>query len=355
MSHEIRTPLNGIYGALQIINKEITSEQGQDLLNKALYSTKNLNIIINDILDFSKIEAGKLELENAVFNLAELVEHLRSELSVMAQEKGIVFNLTNYVEHLFWQGDPTRIRQIMLNIGSNAIKFTEQGSVTFIVGIDEAKNNLIFTLKDTGIGIQQKQLQRLFQRFEQADSNTTRKFGGSGLGLSITHSLVTLMDGEITVESEIGVGTSVTVNLPLEKAITPIVEQKTFDADEINFDGATILIAEDNEINRMVVEAMLEPTQAKLLFAVNGLEAIEAHKVNSPDVILMDIQMPKMDGIEACKQIKSTNSNTPIIALTANAMSEDINKYQREGFDGYLAKPVELSMLLEKIQQILQK
>jgi signal transduction histidine kinase/CHASE1-domain containing sensor protein len=354
MSHEIRTPLNGIYGALQIIKKEITTEQGLDLLDKALYSTKNLNIIINDILDFSKIEAGKLELENTVFNLAELVEYLHSELSAMANHKNILFNLTNNVKQLSWQGDPTRIRQIMLNIGSNAIKFTEQGSVIFIVDLDVSENHLVFIMKDTGIGIDQKQQQRLFQRFEQADSSTTRNFGGTGLGLSITHSLVTLMGGKITVESETGLGTTITVALPLEKADVSVVEQKSFEIDEVNFAGKTILVAEDNEINRMVVEAMLAPTQANLIFAINGIEAIEAHNANSSDVILMDIQMPKMDGIEACKQIKSTHPNTPIIALTANAMSEDIQKYQSEGFDGHLAKPVELSILLEKLQQVLQ-
>lgn len=354
MSHEIRTPLNGIYGALQIIQKEISTEQGKELLDKALYSTKNLNVIINDILDFSKIEAGKLELENTEFDLAELIEHLNSELFEMADQKGIVFNLSNFVEHLSWQGDPTKVRQILLNLGSNAIKFTEQGSVTLSVSYDEPERCLIFIIKDTGIGIEKNQQQRLFQRFEQADSDTTRKFGGTGLGLSITHSLVTLMKGEITVESDIGVGTSITVRLPLQKAATQMEEQKSLNADEIKFDGKTILIAEDNEINRMVVEAMLEPTQAKLLFAVNGLEAIEAHKVHSPDVILMDIQMPKMDGIEACRHIKSNDSITPIIALTANAMTEDIQKYQREGFDGHLAKPVELDMLLERLQQVLQ-
>tara|TARA_R110002167_G_scaffold282322_2_gene487603 strand:- start:702 stop:1334 length:633 start_codon:yes stop_codon:yes gene_type:complete len=208
-------------------------------------------------------------------------------------------------------------------------------------------------MKDTGIGIDQDQQQRLFQRFEQADSSTTRNFGGTGLGLSITHSLVTLMGGTITVESEVGLGTTITVNLPLDRAVAPVVEQKNYQADEINLTGKIILVAEDNEINRMVVEAMLEPTQANIIFAVNGLEAVEAHKVNSPDVILMDIQMPKMDGIEACRQIKSTHPNTPIIALTANAMSEDVKRYQREGFDGHIAKPVELSILLEKLQNIL--
>ena len=353
MSHEIRTPLNGIYGTLQVIKKEVTTKQGKGLLDKALYSTKNLNIIINDILDFSKIEAGKLELENCVFNLAELVEHLRSDLSVMASQKSIDFNLLNHVEQQYWQGDPTRIRQVMLNIGSNAIKFTETGSVTFTINFDEHQQHLIFAMKDTGLGIEQTQQQRLFQRFEQADSTTTRKFGGTGLGLSITHSLVILMGGKIEVESEVGVGTTFTVYLPVDKAVAPEIDDKDYHADEMDFVGKTILVAEDNEINRMVVEAMLAPTQANIIFAVDGLEAVEAHKTRFPDVILMDIQMPNMDGLEACRRIKSVHPSMPIIALTANAMSEDINLYKRAGFDGHLAKPVRLSMLFEKLQQIL--
>jgi PAS domain S-box-containing protein len=353
MSHEIRTPLNGIYGTLQVIQKEVTSKQGKDLLDKALYSTKNLNIIINDILDFSKIEAGKLELESCTFNLAELVEHLRSDLSVMASQKSIEFVISNHVEQQYWQGDPTRIRQVMLNIGSNAIKFTELGGVTLTINFDKSQKHLIFEMKDTGLGIELTQQQRLFQRFEQADSTTTRKFGGTGLGLSITHSLVILMGGEISVKSEVAVGSIFTVRLPLDKATAPETENKNYQADEINFAGKTILVAEDNEINRMVVEAMLTPTQANIIFAVDGLEAIEAHRTWSPDVILMDIQMPKMDGIEACRQIKSIHPNMPVIALTANAMSEDIKLYQREGFDGHLAKPVKLSLLLEKLQHTL--
>jgi PAS domain S-box-containing protein len=354
MSHEIRTPLNGIYGTLQIIKNEITTEQGQQMLDKALYSTKNLNVIINDILDFSKIEAGKLELESCEFNLTELIEHLHSDLSVMARRKSIKFHLSNNVQHQYWQGDPIRIRQIMLNIGSNAIKFTEQGGVKFNVNLDEYQQHLTFSMIDTGLGMEKTQQQRLFERFEQADATTTRKFGGTGLGLSITHSLVSMMGGKIEVESEMGVGTRITVSLPLDKARATVIDKQQQSVDEdTNFSGKTILIAEDNEINRLIVEAMLIPTQANLIFANDGIEAIEAQKMTSPDVILMDIQMPRMDGIEACRKIKATHPNIPIIALTANVMSEDITMYQREGFDGHLAKPLELSNFLYKLKQIL--
>jgi PAS domain S-box-containing protein len=353
MSHEIRTPLNGIYGTLQVIKKEVASEQGSDLLNKALYSSQSLNIIINDILDFSKIEAGKLVLESCIINLPELLEYLRSDLCLMATRKNIEFNFSNRVQQQYWQGDATRIKQILLNIGSNAIKFTESGSVTLSASYDETQQHLVFAIKDTGIGIELAQQRRLFQRFEQADSSTTRKFGGSGLGLSITYSLVALMNGKVAVESELGQGTTFIVSLPVNKAKAPEIKQKSENAEAINFAGKTILVAEDNEINRMVVEGMLAPTQANLIFACNGLAAVTTHKENLPDVILMDIQMPEMDGVEACRKIKFTHPNTPIIALTANAMNEDIKKYEQEGFDGYLAKPVEMSTLLDKLKQTL--
>jgi PAS domain S-box-containing protein len=353
MSHEIRTPLNGIYGSLQVIKREVVSAQGRDLLDKALYSTQNLNVIINDILDFSKIEAGKLELENGVFKLSELMEHLRSDLSVLAATKKIKFDLSNTVEHQHWQGDPIRIRQILLNIGSNAIKFTEQGGVTFRVNYDAELQQLVFTMQDTGVGMEPEQQQRLFQRFEQADTTTTRKFGGTGLGLSITHSLVEMMDGTIKVESELGIGSTMIVRLPLAKAEAPIVNDVQQLEQDISFAGKTILIAEDNEINRVIVEAMLAPTKAILVFAINGIEAIEAQKSIAPDIILMDIQMPKMDGVEACSIIKQAYPDQVIIALTANAMSEDIKVYEETGFDGHLAKPIDLPILLGKLQQVL--
>lgn len=354
MSHEIRTPLNGIYGTLQILSNEVSSVQGKELLKKAMYSTKDLNIIINDILDFSKIEAGKLILENAVFNLHELLEYLRSDLSMMAAQKNIDFELCNHVEHRYWQGDPTRVKQVLLNIASNAIKFTEFGKVSLRVKHDALSKGLIFAIEDSGIGIEQQQLHRLFQRFEQADTSTTRKFGGSGLGLSITYSLVNMMGGNIAVKSTLAVGTLFTVTLPLQQVTAPSSKKAERLPEHVNLQGKLILIAEDNEINRLIVQAMLEPTQATLIFANNGLEAVNLMQTNVVDIILMDIQMPVMDGIEACRQIKLSHPHIPILALTANAMSEDIKMYQREGFSGYIAKPVELSLLLNELEKTVQ-
>ena len=353
MSHEIRTPLNGIYGTLQILNQQVTSEREKAILKKAIYSTKDLNIIINDILDFSKIEAGKLVLESNVFNLHELLDYLCSDLSTMASQKNIVFKTTNHIKHAFWQGDSTRLKQVLLNIASNAIKFTATGSVTLDVDFSQEKDCLVFEIEDSGIGIEQEQLQRLFQRFEQADTSTTRKFGGTGLGLSITHSLVTLMGGNITVKSEVDVGTVFTLDIPLKQAATKVSKLEAPIVEELNLQGKTILVAEDNEINQLIVQSMLEPTQASLVFANNGQEAVNITKESSVDLILMDIQMPVLDGIQACRQIKLTHPDVPIIALTANAMSEDIESYQKEGFGGYIAKPLELSLMLSELKQAL--
>ena len=353
MSHEIRTPLNGIYGTLQVLENEQLTAHGKQLLGNALHSTKSLNIIINDILDFSKIEANKLVLETCDFNLAQVLEHLRSDISVMASNKQIGFELLNQVDHLYWQGDPTRITQILLNLLSNAVKFTEKGQVSLAARYDENEQYLLFTIKDSGIGIDDEQLFRLFQRFEQADTSTTRKYGGTGLGLSITYSLVELMGGNIWVSSELGVGTTFTFALPLQRAAEVQQESSEIKAEDMDFSGKTILIAEDNYINQMVVQTMLEPTGARLIEAWNGLDVLDALQEQVPDVILMDIQMPEMDGVEACKKLKLSHPTLPVIALTANAMAEDIALYAREGFDGHLAKPVEMPQLLAKLRQIL--
>ena len=196
-------------------------------------------------------------------------------------------------------------------------------------------------------------LNRLFQRFEQADSSTTRQFGGTGLGLSITNSIVSLMQGKIRVSSTKGVGSTFVVTIPLAKG-TSVSNQTDTNTSKISLIDKTILVAEDNDINRTIVEAMLSPTNASLVFAENGVEAVKLAGATSPDLILMDIQMPEMDGVEACKLIKHSFPSLPIIALTANAMTEDIKRYNESGFDGYLVKPVELSLLLSIVKNMLE-
>ncbi len=351
MSHEVRTPMNGIYGTLQLLSKSITSDRELDLIDKALYSTRALNTLINDILDFSKIEAGKLDIDPHPFSLSALLNSLESDLRMLLADKDIVFTVTNTLEHDQWLGDSVRLRQILLNICSNAIKFTEQGKVALHIARGRSKG-FVIDVSDTGIGMSQSALARLFDRFEQADASTTRKYGGTGLGMAITNSLVDLMGGKIDVSSTENEGTHFSVSLPFEESDKAVeVNQSTPEQKLPDLTPYSILIAEDNHINRIVIEALLSKTGAQLHFACDGIEALEQATNLSLDLIFMDIQMPNMDGIESCKQIKAARIATPIVALTANVMKEDIYKYQQEGFDGYLAKPVEFEQLLTTLNE----
>ncbi|NOU51243.1 response regulator [Pseudoalteromonas sp. JBTF-M23] len=354
MSHEIRTPMNGLYGTLQLLKAESLGEQGQELLAKGIYSVKALSTIINDILDFSKIEAGKLTLEQQPFNLSRLIENLKSELSVIAFDKGISLSFDKDLSSDYWVGDEVRVRQILLNLISNAIKFTAQGQVEVLFRELEASGDLIIHVVDTGIGMSPQEISRLFYRFEQADKSTTRKYGGTGLGLAITHSLVAMMHGSIDVQSEPNKGSIFSVTLPLAKTFH-VSEDEENSTELFDFSGISILIAEDNEINQTVVRAMLAPTNANINMTSNGQEAVNAVKQQVPQIILMDIQMPLMDGVEACKIIKQIAPSIHIIALTANAYEEDKRLYQKVGFDGYIAKPIEQNALLHKIAALVTR
>ncbi|OHU91838.1 MULTISPECIES: CHASE domain-containing protein [Pseudoalteromonas] len=354
MSHEIRTPMNGLYGTLQLLKAEPLRDQGRELLEKGIYSVKALRTIINDILDFSKIEAGKLTLDEQPFSLMRLVENLKSELSVVAFSKGIALRFDIDVLSDYWLGDEVRVRQILLNLVSNAIKFTSEGQVEVLIRELPQSEHLVFHVIDSGIGMNEAQISRLFQRFEQADKSTTRKYGGTGLGLAITHSLVTMMHGSIDVQSELNKGSVFNVTLPLLKSHQKPVATPQ-EIPDLDLTGVDILVAEDNDINQVVVKAMLAPTKARITLVQNGLEAIEAVKANRPSLVLMDIQMPKMDGVEACKKIKQFAPTLPIVALTANAYEEDKRLYEQVGFDGYVAKPVEQHELLFQVGELLAK
>ena len=354
-SHEIRTPMNGIYGILQLLESEPLSPKGQHLLQQATYSTKALMCIINDILDFSKIEAGKLNIENLPFGVSGLLAHIESDMAMHAQNKGLNFKLVNTIDHDQWYGDSLRIRQILINLLSNAIKFTEQGTVTLTCSTDTLLNDmhtLVFVINDTGIGMSKSALNKLFERFEQADNSTTRKFGGTGLGMSIVFSLTTLMDGKIKVKSEEGVGTTFTITLPLKQADS-LQEQTlgTITAQQ-SLEGLRILVAEDNPVNQIVVLAMLDKHGIHTTLANNGLEALKLAQQHDFDLILMDIQMPEMDGLTAFKHIKEAKPNQPIIALTANVMSEDVEHYFKTGFAEVIGKPIDQPTLISKIHSV---
>jgi PAS domain S-box-containing protein len=354
MSHEIRTPMNGIMGTLQLLDGKVTDSQNQELVSKSLYSARALLTIINDILDFSKIEAGKLSLESIPFSLTELIDSVMADLRLQADKKQLTLEcIVEDAIHDSWLGDPFRLRQVLLNLGSNAIKFTHHGTVTlsFKQCTLDSATALHISVADTGIGMDEEGMKAVFERFEQADSSTTRHFGGTGLGMAITKHLVELMSGSIQVASQKGHGTTFSVNLPLKQTEQQAVEQSSEQGLIPNLTSKCILVAEDNEINRLVVLNMLEPTNATVHFAVDGEKAVAAYQKYRPDLVLMDIQMPNMDGIEACRQIKAMNGRVPVIALTASVMREDIESYSSAGFDGYLGKPMDLPLLYKALHQ----
>jgi signal transduction histidine kinase/BarA-like signal transduction histidine kinase len=348
MSHEIRTPMNGIFGSLQLLKKMELGTVVHSLIDNASFSTKNLLTIINDILDFSKIEAGKLNVADIAFDLIQIINSLRQDVTVLLKDKNITFNIAMADDvQKYWYGDPVRIKQVLLNMLSNAIKFTDQGEVTLVITGNEALN---IKISDTGIGISEDMMTRLFGRFEQADSSTTRKYGGTGLGFSITRSLIDLIGGEIDVVSEVNKGTVVSISLPLKKA--KLEELSKIELPKLTLlNTKNVLLVEDNEINQMIAEAMLESIGINVTVVANGQQALDEVKEKNYDLVLMDIQMPVMDGITACRKIRETDQSLPIIALTANVMSDDILTYQVEGFNGHLAKPIDLDVLMQVLVQ----
>ncbi|GAA6205225.1 hypothetical protein NBRC116600_20230 [Thalassotalea sp. SU-HH00458] len=351
MSHEIRTPMNGVMGALQLLAKENVSENAKDLINTARQSSSSLITIINDILDFSKIEADKLAIEIIPFNLTQIIEFLLNETKALAQNKGnnITFTTAEHYQE-GWQGDPIRIKQIILNLLSNSLKFTEQGQITIFLSTSE-HGDVMIEVKDTGIGMSPETLENIFTRFQQADNSTTRKYGGTGLGISITQSLIKLMHGSIEVESELNKGTSITVTLPLKPSHLNNMNSNVEEVVTPDLSGINILLAEDNRINQKIFEKIMVDTNANIHIVSNGIEAVAKVSEQSFELIFMDIQMPEMDGREACNLIKKKYPAIPIIALTANVTVDDVKQYAIDGFEGHIGKPIHLNELFRVINQ----
>ena len=359
MSHEIRTPLNGIYGSLQILQQQKDAPAtSQNTIMRALLSSQILLRLVDDILDFSKIEANKMIIENVNFRFDEIVDLVIDEMKESAND-----NYTEIKAHYSskycegWNGDPVRIKQILLNLVSNAVKFTKDGEVNIHVstrenvGTDETVNEtshktLCFSVDDTGIGMSGEIIERLFNRFEQADKSTTRKHGGTGLGLAITKRLLDLMGGKISVSSEPGKGSHFSVSIPLETAEVESTSQEAKIIEKPDLTGMNILLAEDNAINTAIFRAMMKDTGAELVMVVNGKQAVETVDRSEPDLIYMDIQMPVMNGEEACLIIKDKYPHIPVVALTANSTSEDVERYMKIGFDKFIAKPFNMDLLL---------
>ena len=359
MSHEIRTPMNAIKGMTDILIRRNPNDDQKEYLDGIKQSSDSLLFIINDILDISKIEAGKVELEQEPFSVNELVKNVHTIMQFKAEEKGLELLKDIPSGNLNVNGDATRLRQILINLIGNAIKFTENGLVTTSVKSEQVgeKLNLHFCVSDTGIGIEQSNIDKIFESFEQAYSDTSRKFGGTGLGLSISKKLVELHNGKIWVESEKGKGSQFHFIIPYASAESGAEVKPTEDfsnniADTIK--GIRILLVEDNAFNVVVAQEELEDAieGVQVEVAENGLIAVEKLKSSAFDVILMDIQMPVMNGFEATKVIRALDSEKaqiPIIAMTANVLKEEVDLCYQAGMNDFIGKPFDTNELLNKI------
>jgi|GEM_PF-2528848 len=360
MSHEIRTPINGIVGMSYLVLQTDLAPRQKSYIEKIEESSKSLLAIINDILDLSKIESGKLVIDKVNFNLNKVVKNSLNLIRFNAKKKDLKIKV-KYIESVPKRlyGDSLRLSQILNNLLSNAVKFTQKGEINLI--ISRVQGDIFrFEVKDTGIGLKEEEQKKIFKAFSQADGSTTRDYGGTGLGLTISKQLVELMGGKIWVESEYGKGSNFIFELELKEVQITKEAQADIQIEESNIQNrlkrninllknCKILLAEDNEINQEIVSGLLENSSIELDIAKNGKEAVEKFKENRYTLILMDIQMPIMDGYEATKIIRELDKNIPIIAITANAMKEDIKKSEKYGMNSHINKPIEVEELYETI------
>src|SRR5690606_26002631 len=358
MSHEIRTPMNGVIACVQLLQDTRLNKEQKELISLINRSSNALMNIINDILDLSKIEAGHLQQTREPFNLHQLIRDACDLNRAVAEEKQVELNIR--IEPgtpLHVEGDPVRVRQIVMNLVSNAIKFTREGSVTIEVGydqIDDVRYNIILEISDTGIGIPKDRIDKIFESFEQGDTSIGRNYGGTGLGLTICKNLVDMMDGYLEVESDAGKGASFIITLPFKLAEAPREERDSSDTSAKNY-RKKVLVAEDNVVNQRVAQKMLNKVGIDADIVFDGEAAIEAANNRPYDLIMMDIEMPVVDGIEATRVIQAgngPNKKTPILALTASVLEEDRRRVLDAGMQGFIGKPVRLNQLTQELDRL---
>ena len=360
MSHELRTPLNGVVGMTELLMGDELSPHQREHLDIVKSSADTLLGLISDILDFSKIEAGKMELDATEMDLRRSIDEVARFASAQAERKGLVFSYeydaTNLPAHV--HADGIRLRQVLINLLGNAVKFTERGTVRLRVSgagaMDEGRALVRFEVEDTGVGIPLDRQQAVFDAFTQADGSTTRKFGGTGLGLTITMRLVRLMDGELTFDSVPGRGSIFRATIPLAAVASSVSPQVASGAAPTRLRGR-VLIAEDNLVNQRVVATMVRKRGLQVAVVDDGRAAVDAFATGRFDLLLMDVQMPGMDGLEATAAIRTiereSGARTPIVALTAHALAEDRERCLAAGMDAFLTKPLrapQLNVLLDR-------
>ena len=354
MSHEIRTPLNVIIGMIRLIEKECLDDALQNYVFQSKSAATHLLSILNDILDMSKIEFGQMKLYEAPFDFSTLLNSIDSIFKPSAEEKELSFTIErgeSIYPYMF--GDEVRLRQVIINLLGNAIKFTEKGFVKLYIDLlhsDGQKQQLRFRVVDTGVGMSQEFIGKIFEKFSQELNTANRKFEGTGLGMTISRDLLKLMGSELKISSEKQLGTVVEFVVTMTKSFDWVDQEVSLEDKSISIVGARILMAEDNKINRLIAGKSLELLGCEVIEVENGLQAIEKLRKDRFDLILMDIQMPEMDGVEATLIIRNElNIDTPIIALTANAFKHDIDNYFSIGMNDFIIKPFEEEEFVTKI------